>query len=78
MAAPRRLVRVALEIEETDLEEIQRLIEEYNAIFSPLKLSVLTRTYPITRIRRGACPGARLRGAVRCSETVGVLWREAV
>lgn len=39
MAAPRRLVRVALEIEETDLEEIQRLIESYNSIFSPLKLN---------------------------------------
>jgi hypothetical protein len=38
MAAPRRLVRIALEIGESDVQELQRVIEDNNQVFAPMKL----------------------------------------
>ncbi|MFO0573742.1 MAG: ribbon-helix-helix protein, CopG family [Polyangia bacterium] len=39
MAAPRRLVRIALELDEHEAQEIQTLIEEFNKLLAPMKLS---------------------------------------
>jgi hypothetical protein len=39
MTAPRKLVRIALELEESDVQEMQQLIDGYNAQFAPLKLN---------------------------------------
>ena len=39
MAAPRKLVRIALEMDESDLQELQRVIDGYNQVFAPMKLT---------------------------------------
>jgi metal-responsive CopG/Arc/MetJ family transcriptional regulator len=39
MAAPRRMVRIALELDEPEAQEIQTLIEEFNKLLAPMKLS---------------------------------------
>ena len=39
MPQQRRLVRIALELEESDHDEMQSILKEYNAAFAPMKLS---------------------------------------
>ena len=39
MPQRRRLVRIALELEESDFDEMQSILKEYNATFAPMKLS---------------------------------------
>ena len=39
MPQRRRLVRIALELEESDHEEMQSILKQFNAAFAPMKLS---------------------------------------
>ena len=39
MPQRRRLVRIALELEESDYDEMQSILKQFNAAFAPLKLS---------------------------------------
>ena len=39
MPQRRSLIRVSLEIEESDYDEMQRILNEFNAAFAPMKLS---------------------------------------
>jgi hypothetical protein len=39
MPQRRRLVRIALELEESDHDEMQSILEQFNAAFAPMKLS---------------------------------------
>ncbi len=39
MPQRRRLVRIALELEESDYDEMQSILKQFNAAFAPMKLS---------------------------------------
>ena len=39
MPQRRRLVRIALELEESDFDEMQSILKEYNATFAPMQPS---------------------------------------
>lgn len=39
MPQRRSLIRVSLEIEESDYDDMQRILSEFNAAFAPMKLS---------------------------------------
>jgi len=39
MPQRRRLVRIALELEESDYDQMQSILKQFNAAFAPMKLS---------------------------------------
>ena len=39
MPQRRRLIRIALELEESDYDEMQSILKQFNAAFAPMKLS---------------------------------------